>query len=223
MIDRPLIEDIRAALRAAAQPANAAPMQAYMKSEMPYLGVKAPDRRAALKPVWRRLDSATRRQTARALFLEATHREEWYATLDLLGRAPRMTLDDVPMLVELVQAGAWWDVVDDLAINRLGSVLRDHRQALTPTARGWIDHDHGWLRRTSVLVQLKHRDATDLELLTDAIDENLDSDWFFLRKAIGWALRQHARTDPAWVRAFVEARPRMSGLSRREALKHLGG
>lgn len=221
--DHALIAAIRQALEAAAVPSDAAPMQAYMKSALPFWGVRSPARTQALKPVWRRLDPVTRRATARELFLTATHREEWYAGLKLLARAPRLSLDDVPLLIELVQHTAWWDTVDDLAANRLGPLLKAHRDELTPTVRGWIDHDDGWLRRTSILVQLKHRDATDLDLLTDAIDDNLESSWFFLRKAIGWALRSYAQTDPDWVRAFVAARPQMSGLSRREALKHLDG
>jgi 3-methyladenine DNA glycosylase AlkD len=85
---------------------------------------------------------------------------------------------------------------------------------------------HLWVRRTAILAQLKHREATDLDLLTDVIDANLEGSLhgsdFFIRKAVGWALRQHARTDPDWVRAFVDSRgTRLSGLSRREALKHL--
>ena len=85
-----------------------------------------------------------------------------------------------------------------------------------------VDEDR-WLRRTSVIAQLLAKDRTDLDLLTTAIDVNLDDQDFFLRKAIGWALRQYARTDPDWVRTFVADRgDRLSPLSRREALKHLG-
>ncbi|MCP4806357.1 MAG: hypothetical protein GY913_35150 [Proteobacteria bacterium] len=154
--DRALITDIRQALEAAADPRVATPMRAYMKSELPCWGVKKPQRVQALKPVWRRLEPTARRETARALFLEATHREEWYAALAMLKRAPRLTLDDVPVLVELVQAGAWWDIVDELAASRLGPLLLAHRSELTPTVRTWIEHDDPWLRRTSILIQLKH-------------------------------------------------------------------
>ena len=92
--------------------------------------------------------------------------------------------------------------------------------------RTYAVDDHLWVRRTAVLAQLKHREDTDLDLLSDVVDANLEGSRFgrefFVRKAIGWALRQHARVDPEWVRAFVEARgDRLSGLSRREALKHL--
>jgi 3-methyladenine DNA glycosylase AlkD len=89
--------------------------------------------------------------------------------------------------------------------------------------RRWARDPHLWKRRASLICQLKRRDRLDTALLTDCIDANLEDRDFFIRKAIGWALRQHAKQDPAWVRAFVEARgERLSGLSRREAMKHLG-
>ena len=87
--------------------------------------------------------------------------------------------------------------------------------------RTWARAPDRWLRRTAVICQLGAKDGTDLELLTEAIEANLDDGDFFLRKGIGWALRQHARTDPDWVRSFVAAHPALSPLSRKEALKHL--
>ena len=87
--------------------------------------------------------------------------------------------------------------------------------------RRWIVDADRWLRRTSVIAQLGSRSATDVDLLVDAIEANQDDSDFFLRKAIGWALRQYASTDPEWVRAFVADHPRLSPLSCREALRHL--
>ena len=88
--------------------------------------------------------------------------------------------------------------------------------------RAWAVDDDLWLRRTSVICQISHGTDVDRDLLTFAIERNLDDPSFWLRKAIGWALRQHARVDPAWVRAYVDSLgDRLSGLSRREATKHL--
>ena len=86
----------------------------------------------------------------------------------------------------------------------------------------WTADDDLWIRRSSIISQLKQREATDLELLTIAIESNIEDTEFFIRKAIGWALREYGKTDADWVRAFVAAHPELSGLSRREALKHLG-
>jgi 3-methyladenine DNA glycosylase AlkD len=87
--------------------------------------------------------------------------------------------------------------------------------------RQWATDPDPWLRRTAIICQLRSKEATDVSLLQEAIEASLKDDGFFLRKGIGWALRQHARTDPLWVREFVDAHPDLSPLSRREALKHL--
>ncbi|MEO0326451.1 MAG: DNA alkylation repair protein, partial [Myxococcota bacterium] len=85
----------------------------------------------------------------------------------------------------------------------------------------WMRAEDRWLRRSAILAQLRAKERTDPALLTASIEAAMHDRDFFLRKAIGWALRQYARTDPGWVRAFVDARPALSPLSRREALKHL--
>jgi 3-methyladenine DNA glycosylase AlkD len=105
----------------------------------------------------------------------------------------------------------------------VGDVLAAHRAEVTPVIRKWAVDGDPWLRRTAVICQLRHGPDTDLDLLRFAIEANVADTSFWLRKAIGWALRQQARTDPEWVRAEVDRLDgRISGLSRREALKHLG-
>jgi 3-methyladenine DNA glycosylase AlkD len=122
----------------------------------------------------------------------------------------------------LVVTGAWWDLVDEIAAHLVGGVLAGHRAEATEVVRAWATDDDLWLRRTAVLAQLRHRSDTDLDLLRFAIESNVDDTSFWLRKAIGWALRSYAATDPDWVRAEVtRLDDRLSGLSRREALKHL--
>ena len=144
-------------------------------------------------------------------------------------RAYRAWLDPdlLPLLEQLVRTGAWWDVVDVIAGHPVGQVLLDHRADATPVIERWsVDPDSLWVRRTAMLAQLRHREQTDTDLLDRVLVANLDDTAygreFFVRKALGWALRQHARVDPDWVRAFVaEHEDELSGLSRREALKHL--
>jgi 3-methyladenine DNA glycosylase AlkD len=222
-----LLLEIRQALEAAAVPADAAPMQAYMKSAMPFWGVKAPARRAALRPLWktwRFRERGALEEAARHVWLAATHREERYAVLDLLQRRPHLRLLDVaslPFLEALIVEGAWWDSVDDLAGKKVFAVWSADPAGTAPTLRAWARSDDLWLRRSAILAQLGAKDATDVALLEELMAPALTSEEFFLRKAIGWALRQYARTDPGWVRAYVEAHPELSGLSRREALKHL--
>jgi 3-methyladenine DNA glycosylase AlkD len=161
-----------------------------------------------------------------ALWDEAEHREERYAALALAGHRRYRDHQDaelLPFYAHLVRSGAWWDLVDDIASHLVGPILLSHHESAAPVVRGWASDDDRWLRRTSVICQLGAKDRTDVDMLTSAIDANVDDRDVFLRKAIGWALREYARTDPDWVRAFVAARAdRLSGLSRREALKHLG-
>ena len=119
--------------------------------------------------------------------------------------------------------GAWWDFVDEIASPRVGPLLRAHPDQITPVIRVSSASPDRWLRRSAIICQLGSKSATDLALLTHCIEAALGEPDFFLRKAIGWALRQHARSDPEWVVAFVEAHPALLSLSRREALKHVDG
>lgn len=128
----------------------------------------------------------------------------------------------MPLWRHLLVTGAWWDVVDEIASHLVGETLAGYRAEVTPVMRDWATSQDLWIRRASVICQLTCKEKTDVELLHFAIDSNIDDPSFWLRKAIGWALRQHAKTDPAWVLAEVSRYgDRMSGLSRREATKQL--
>lgn len=222
-----LVAAVRAGLAAAADPVRAEEMRRYMKSEMPMLGVPKPARAALAGALFREHVFTERPEWIAAvlrLWRGAEHREERYLALDLIGdrRYARWQAPDLlPVYEELVVTGAWWDFVDEIATRRVNDLLLAHRPDITPAMRAWATDADRWKRRTSVLCQLHHKADTDLALLAHAVDANTADPDFFLRKAIGWALRQHARTDPAWVRDFVAARPALSPLSRREALKHL--
>lgn len=224
---------VRAALAATGDPVRAAAQQAYMKSELPYVGLGAPALKALLRPLLvehRFIDRGPWEAAVLELWDDATHREEWYAALALVRhRSYRGWVDPdlLPVLEHLVRTGAWWDVVDEIAVHPVGQVLLDHHRHVTPAMDAWsVDDDSLWIRRTAVLAQLRHRERTDADLLERVLVANLDDTArgkeFFIRKALGWSLREHAKTDPAWVQTFVAAHTdRLSGLSRREALKHL--
>ena len=226
--DTALVEAIRAALASAGDPERAVAQQRYMKSEMPFRGITSPELRALLRPLLKDYTPASRatwEATVGALWDGATHREERYAASALAKHPATRAWRDaelVPLVRHLVVTGAWWDLVDDVAVHLAGAALAAHPEQLTPVLRGWATDDDLWLRRTAVICQLGRRGDTDLELLRHAVESNVDDESFWLRKAIGWALRDLARTDPTWVRAEVARLDgRISGLSRREALKHL--
>lgn len=227
-VDRGLADAVRAALAAAADADKAGPMQAYMKSELPFRGVPSPQRRALAREAFVAhplQDRGSWQATVRELWDGAAYREERYLAIDLTGvRAARRWQDPgtVPLYDHMIVTGAWWDYVDELAIRRLGPILRSDQVTLGRLLRSWAVDPDRWRRRTAVIAQVGAKAATDTDLLAAVIDANLDDPDFFLRKGIGWALREYAKTDPRWVRAYVEDHAdRISGLSRREALKHL--
>lgn len=229
--DRVLVDGIRSALAGAADLEKAGPMRAYVKSTLPMLGVQKPRRTALLRPLLagRPLPDAGRwRATVLALWRDATYREERYAALAVARHRPcrEHLLGDptasLGLIDELVVTGAWWDLVDETATRLVGPLLRAHPATLTPVARAWATDPDRWRRRTAVICQIGSKSRTDTALLAGAVEANADDPDFFLRKGIGWALREHAKSDPDWVRGFVGTHE-LSPLSRREALKHLGG
>ncbi|MGD9892064.1 MAG: DNA alkylation repair protein [Dehalococcoidia bacterium] len=227
---RTLIEAVRSALASAADPARATSMQAYMKSAMPFYGIPAPVLRRLCRDVFAAhpLDSVDIWQsTVLALWREAAHREERYAAIELTGARryrAHQTLATLPMYEEMVVSGAWWDFVDAIAPHRIGAyLLRDYREPITAVVLEWSRSADLWKRRAAIICQLGFKERTDLELLYASIEPNLDHRNFFIRKAIGWALRAYAWTDPDEIGRYVrEHDSRLSGLSRREALKNIG-
>jgi 3-methyladenine DNA glycosylase AlkD len=230
-----VVEAVCRALEAAGDPDRAKGQQAYMRSVMPFRGVTAPALRVALRPILAApaylLTGRDQWQaTVRALWDRAQFREERYAAIAISGHRPyqgwAIERSAMPLYRYLTESGAWWDYVDQIASHRIGPVLRAHPESEPDRMRAWAGDGNLWVRRAAILSQLSSRDLTDRQLLLDCITPSLDDREFFIRKAIGWSLRQYAQsgtTAADWVRRSVdELGPRLSPLSRREALKHLG-
>lgn len=225
-----LVSAVSAALESGGDPDRATGQQRYMKSDMPYAGFTTPQLRALLRPLLRdpAMRIVTRDQwlaTIEALWREATYREQWYAAIALARhRSYRSWVDSdaMPLWQSLIRHGAWWDVVDDIATHLVRDTLVRFPGVEGPRMRVWSGDDSLWLRRAAILSQIGAKQHTDQQLLADVIEPNLSDPDFFSRKAIGWALRDHARHDPRWVTRFVDEHPTLSSLSRREALKHVG-
>jgi 3-methyladenine DNA glycosylase AlkD len=225
--DAVLLAAIRADLAAAADPVRAAGQQAYMKSAMPYYGVPMPKVRSIVRDhgndrPFATADAVT--ATVRALWDPAAFREERYAAILLADTRAARRLSSpagLGLYRHLVVTGAWWDLVDPVA-GQVGALLRTWPGEVEPVLRTWMLEPDLWLRRVAIIGQLGAKEATDVALLSDAILANTADRDFFIRKAIGWALRDYARTAPDWVSGFVAAhRDELSGLSVREATKHL--
>jgi 3-methyladenine DNA glycosylase AlkD len=219
---------IRAELAAAADLTRAQGMQAYMKSAMPYRGVKMPEVKAICKRAFAENGPSTFDDWQSAvleLWRDAKFREERYVAMELAGQkrfATYRTPDAIPLLEEMIVTGAWWDHVDGAA-QIVAEMLRSHPKQMRPLMRVWSTDASLWKRRVSIICQVSFKKETDLELLYANIEPNLGDRDFFIRKAIGWALRAYAWTDPKEVARYVsEHASRLSGLSRREALKNIG-
>lgn len=227
-----LISALRAQLASVADAERASRMQAYMKSAMLYRGVPAPEQRRAFRATFADHplpDGPTWRATMLTLWRGAEYREERYGAIALAGERRYRRFEDraaLPIYEEWIVTGAWWDYVDAIAAHRLGALLADEPAALSPVIRAWATDAVMWKRRAAILCQLRFGARTDLALLYDCIEPNLEGSEFgrefFIRKAIGWALRTYARVDADEVLRFVRAHAaRLSGLSKREALKHV--
>lgn len=196
-----------------------------MKSEMPSYGVTVPGVRRIVKAAAKAFPPTSPeelRSAALTLWREAEAREERYAAIDLTGL--RMVKEDLlmlPVYEEIIRTGAWWDLVDGVS-HRICALLLAHRDTMTPVLLRWAEDGDMWIRRAAITSQLGAKSATDRVLLAQAITANLADKEFFVRKAIGWALREFSKTDADWVRGFVQENAQaLSPLSAREATRLL--
>lgn len=213
-----------AGLAAAGVPANVAPMQAYLKTTEPFFGVKAPARKAVLRSMADLpLKTYDQVHAVVAGLWALPEREARYLAIDLARKHRKaIVLDALPLYERMVREGAWWDLVDPIAVHLVGALWMAQPDAVTPVMDRWIEDPHLWIRRTALLAQLRHKGGTDTGRLFAWCAACAEERDFFVRKAIGWALREHGRTDPDAVWAFLDAQgDRLSGLSRREAARNL--
>jgi 3-methyladenine DNA glycosylase AlkD len=225
----PLAAEILARLttvyEAARAPERAAPMTAYMRDQFPFLGLPSATQRVLTREVLAGLPrpaEADLRAVAEACW-ELPEREYQYFACGWLRRHARVCS---PAFVDtarhLISTKSWWDTVDTLAAHLVGTLVSRHPE-LVSTMDDWIEDPDMWLVRTAILHQLSYKASTDTDRLFRYCTRQAGHRDFFVRKAIGWALRQYAWTDPAAVRAYVRANEsQLSPLSVREALKNVG-
>ncbi|MEY4479445.1 MAG: hypothetical protein RLZZ267_123 [Bacillota bacterium] len=209
--------------KANANPELAIPMEAYQKNQFPFLGIP--------KPMRHRLQKDWMKQTARAAEIDANlitqlwdmpEREFQYLAVDLLlAMKTKIKPSYIPMMKYILTTKPWWDSIDLLAAHVIGELMMQFPDVKESTVIPWAHgkDDSIWLRRTAILSQLRYKQATDTHMLEEVILANKDTKEFFLNKAIGWALREYAKTDADYVHKFVESH-NLHSLSRREALKH---
>lgn len=198
---------VRRELAASADAEKAEQMARYMKTNMPFYGVQKPGREHIARSVkWHfRPSSHTEYEDLVRLLWAQNHREEKYLAVQF-ARTFRLfiTSDALPLYEFLIRDGAWWDFVDDVAIRLVGSVLRHERDAVSSLLDRWIEDDDRWIRRSAIIAQVMHRSDTDEARLFRYCRACLEETDPFIRKAIGWALRDYAKASPNSVARFVQ-------------------
>jgi 3-methyladenine DNA glycosylase AlkD len=205
-----------------ADPLIAAGQQAYMKGRYRFHGVKTPLRRSLMKEFITRHGWPTDHHLEAAL-MEAwgyEERELHYCAVEVFQRAARTAgTARLPVAEELVRTNSWWDTVDPLAVHVIGAILLRHRAAVGLCNKRWLESGELWDLRVALIFQLQWKEGTDRDLLFSNCTQLSSHPDFFIRKGIGWALRQYARIEPLSVQRFVEGGS-FSPLTVREALKH---
>ncbi len=227
---QPLIDSLHAAFAAHADATKAGPMQAYMKSALPFYGIHTPLRRALTTAAIKAQpapDAATLAATMLKLWREAAFREERYAAMEMARVGPHKAWLDLallPVFEEMIVSSAWWDCCDDISGEAIGKLLERHPAAMKPVLRRWAEGPDLWLRRAAMLCQRGLKTSFDAPLfyacLLPSIGHSPLAAEFFIRKGMGWALRERSYRAAKEVQAFCdEHREQLSALTLREGLR----
>ncbi|MCF6170210.1 MAG: DNA alkylation repair protein [Bacteroidales bacterium] len=217
------LQPLKQAFRENAHPGNALQMKKYMKGRYDFFGIKSPLRKEIYrehKSNYGLIPSAKEEEIVQWCWQQA-EREYQYFAMEFLNK-PAKKADEkiIDVYVYLITHKSWWDTVDFIAANLVGKYLERFPEKTEALTSAWMASGDMWLQRTCLLFQLKYKTETNTELLHQFISPLSASNEFFIRKAIGWILREYSKTNPQFVIDYVEKHP-LSGLSQREALKWL--
>ena len=211
---------IKDAFYALENPENAHWMRQYMRNKYLFIGIKKPEQALVFRDIYKIYGKAEDWYEVSSELFAMPEREFQYVAMAYLLKAKNSWDSRVPLLVHRwVDENSWWDVVDVLGPKVLGLYFQRYPQERSEWISLWIKSPNFWHQRLCILFQLDYKKKTDVTLLSSIILSLNTSKEFFIQKAIGWSLRQYARTDPEWVLDFVDNHPLMP-LSKREALKH---
>ena len=202
---------------------NAVQMKKYMKDRSEFFGIKSPLRRELYREHIRQfgLMPAGQREEIVHWCWETSQREWQYFAMEFLGKeAKKMNKEIISLYEFMIVTKSWWDSIDYISANLVGPYFQKFPEQIPLITTKWMNSDNMWLQRTCLLFQLKYKLQTDTKLLSSFIRQLASSNEFFIRKAIGWALREYSKTNPDFVIRFVQEN-NLSGLSEREALKWL--
>lgn len=217
------IHDMTVILEHHADPVVAKSAERYLKNLFTLYGIKAPLRRELFKTYYKTAGIPSINDMPRFITLCWSHpqREIHYFGMETLMKyANKLPLQSIEWMEHMVTRNAWWDTVDMIAIRLMGPYFIQYPRQRDPITSRWMASDHMWLQRCALLFQLKYKENTDEQLLYQYIEQLITHRDFFIRKAIGWVLREYSKTNPQSVQRFVDSHS-LSALSRREAIKYL--
>lgn len=205
-------------------PENAFAMAKYMRNHFSFFGIKTDDRRRIFKQIWKENQEEVSnhpREIAVTLYSKS-QRELQYCAIEILAKQLKGNYqkEDIHLIEKLIITNSWWDSVDTIAKNILGPYLMEHPLETKKVTTRFSTSENMWLNRSAILFQLGYKEKTNFDLLKSECEKHKNSDEFFIQKAIGWALREYAKTNPEAVKNFV-AHTKLKPLSKKEALKNI--
>jgi 3-methyladenine DNA glycosylase AlkD len=201
---------------------NALSMSAYMRNKFDYFGIKSPLRNELQTAILK----TSKPQIADVEFIvkhmwNSPQRELQYFGMDIFNaNLKHLSAKSIDFIEFLIVNKSWWDTVDFIAANIVGKFFKIHTNLLPIYTEKWINSDNIWLKRTAIIFQLKYKKETDFNLLKHFILKTSNIDEFFIKKAIGWALREYSKLYPNEVADFI-LNNKLKPLSVREGLKHI--
>jgi 3-methyladenine DNA glycosylase AlkD len=198
--------------------------KAYMKDHFEFFGLTSPIRKELQKPYLLKSNLPQKEQMYSIVkeLWKKPERELQYFSQEMVYKYSKdYKKEDISLFEHMITKKSWWDTVDFIASNILGSYFKKYPDTRIDKVDNWLASNNIWLQRSALLFQLKYKDEVDTQILSDAINSLLGSKEFFINKAIGWSLRQYGKYNSEWVIDFVERTP-LENLSRREALKLIG-
>jgi len=219
----PYLKEIQKIFAANADATIAKGAKAYLLNQFEFYGIKTPLRRTFCNAFYKThpiKDHTELSALIKDCFNEP-QRELHYFAIELLGHHKKLwSKKTLPLIEWMITHNSWWDSVDSTNTHAIGKFFLQYPEYIQEYTFKWNRSSNKWLKRMSILFQLLYREKTNTTLLTNYIEHCQLEEDFFIRKAIGWALRAYAYTDSKWVVKFVKTHPQLSNLSKREALKH---
>jgi 3-methyladenine DNA glycosylase AlkD len=218
------IKSLETVFQKNSNPENAFAMTKYMRNHFPFFGIKTNDRRRIFAAIWKENQEEVA-ENPRAIALELfakSQRELHYCAIEILIKQLKGNYkkEDIQLIEKLIITNSWWDSVDTIAKNILGQYLLEHPLEAKKVTTRFSNSENMWLNRSAILFQLGYKQKTNFDLLQFECEKHKNSNEFFIQKAIGWALREYAKTNSEAVKKFV-ANANLKPLSKKEALKNI--